>query len=186
MSEQRPETGPLLPKSVYLDTQFAFAYLVAEDQDHRDATAVAQQMKALVRAGSARAFVSVLVLDELAWKLGGVLHDRDPGNAPAWRQLSDSNKGSEYRRRRAEIAGWLRRLLLEPWISVLPADAEVCHRACDAIEEYGLRPADACHLACAVRHGVQAVLTNDRHFADLAEPPLQIVTYRGAAGAPSQ
>jgi len=176
-TERPPEGTGILPTSVYLDTQFVFAYLVAQDEDHADAAAVAGRIQALAAAGFARAFLSVIVLDELAWKLGGVLHDRDTGSPRAWRQLSDRRKEQEYRRRGTEIAEWLQRLLRQPWISVLAADEQVCRRVPELIREYGLRPADACHLACAARHGVQAILTNDRHFTDLADPPVQVVTY---------
>jgi len=165
-----------LPGSVYLDTQFVLAYLVPEDRDHLSAMSAVELLQPLADRHSINVFISVMVLDELAWKLAGVLHDRDAG-ARAWRALSDRQKGEAHRERRAEVAKWLRGLLAEGWISALSADGRVCHTLPDIIERHGLRPADASHLACAVRHGVGAILTNDQHFLELTDAPVEVRTY---------
>jgi predicted nucleic acid-binding protein len=165
-----------LPGSVYLDTQFVLAYLVPEDRDHHNALSAVELLRPLADRHSVKAFLSLIVLDELAWKLAGVLYDRDAG-ARAWRGLSDQQKGEAYRERRAEVAGWLRGLLAEGWVWALSADERVCHALPDIIERHGLRPADACHLACTVRHGVGAIITNDQDFVGLADAPVEVRPY---------
>ncbi|MBM3498647.1 MAG: type II toxin-antitoxin system VapC family toxin [Armatimonadetes bacterium] len=167
-----------LPTSVYLDTQFLFAYLVEEDEDHVAAAALGRRLEALAEGGHVRVFHSAIVLNELAWKLAGVLHDRDAGQGQTWRRLSDRGKGDAYRQCCAEVAVWLQRLLEQPWLSVLSADEEVCRELPVITAERGLRPADACHVACAARHGVQAIVTNDRHFTALTDLPLEVLTYQ--------
>jgi predicted nucleic acid-binding protein len=183
MRTRRTRTEPpspptqTLPSTLYLDTQFLFAYLVADDADHEAAAIIGRRLEALVEGGFARAYLSITVLDELAWKLSGVVYDDENDAAGAWRQLSQPEQRRAYRVHATTVGVLLLLLLEQPWISVLPVDEEVCDRLPLTLTEHRLPPADACHLTCAARHRVRGILTNDRRFAELTDSPVEIVTY---------
>jgi predicted nucleic acid-binding protein len=158
-----------------MDTQFVLALLVEEDSDHQAAHQLAGTLKALVLRGHAEAFLSLLTLDELAWKLCAPVHDRDHGRG-AWRRLAHKAKKRIFDERRALIVDDLQRLLGEPWLKIAPVTEGVCHLFPQLLGRYPLAPADASHLAIALGNRIPAIVTNDRDFGS-AGLPLAIVHY---------
>ena len=165
-----------LPRRLYLDTQFMFAYLVPTDEDHAAAETVARAIRELWDAGLVRAYVSVLVLDELTWSLAGVLNDGDCGPG-SWRRSPHTEKSHEFSARRASIAGYVRSLLSEPWLSIAPLGKAEALLLPDLLTRYDLRPRDTCHLACAIHNNIGAILTNDSDFHRLSDLPVGILSY---------
>lgn len=170
-----------LPRRVYLDTQFVFAYLVEDDYDHRAAEAEADGLKQLSRAQLVQAFISLLVLDELAWKLAGVLYDGAQRKRGAWKALSAKEKRRAYRRHCPDIADVVDEFLREPWIRVTHIGQQECRGFVHVLRQYRLCPADACHLACATHRRMGAIMSNDSDFRDLESAPVEILLYGGKA-----
>jgi predicted nucleic acid-binding protein len=173
-----PVAGPIrqLPRRLYLDTQFVFAYLVEDDRDHRAATEEAERLK-LLCPRYVEVFVSVLVVDELAWKLAALIYDGEKQRAGAWRSLTNQQRKQEYRGLCPKVAAVIERFLNEPWVRVIAVGDAQCRAVPDTIRQYRLCPADACHLACATHGGLGGILTNDADFRNLRDPPVEVIRY---------
>ncbi|MEA3403132.1 MAG: type II toxin-antitoxin system VapC family toxin [Armatimonadota bacterium] len=163
-----------LPRRVYLDTQFVFAYLVDSDPDHADAVRTVKAFRVVHRAGILTGFISVIVLDEVAWRVAGALYDTEHG-AGAWRQ---TDRDEAFVRVRKEVAQAIESLLREPWLRIATADEEVCSVYASFMRRFALRPADLAHLAIAHASGMDAILTHDSDFHSLANSPVQVISYR--------
>jgi predicted nucleic acid-binding protein len=161
-----------IPKRVYLDTQFCFAYLVATDRDHQAAADFSIVLKQLSAANQLTCYFSILTLDELAWKLGAFIYDRDNGQG-AWRGAS---KTAAFRYVKGEAADLIRDFIAEDWITVLRVRDSAYSTACAWLHKYDLRPADLCHMVLASNVNA-GVVSNDRDFAAIPEPPVDIVRY---------
>jgi predicted nucleic acid-binding protein len=158
---------------LYLDTQFAFAYLVREDVDHEAACALAARLADHHRRGRAEAVVSILTLTELSWALAGALYDRRHGTG-AWRNTDRQHSFVGLRR---EVAAITRDFLNENWVRPVDASAADCYGIPDHLISYRLSPADLAHLLIATSAGAQAIISNDRHFRRLENAPLEIISY---------
>lgn len=163
-----------LPRRIYLDTQFVFAYLVDSDPDHGAAVRLANDLHIVHQAGSISAFISALVLDELAWKLAGSLYDTRHGRRAWFGAVRDEAFASV----RDLVADAIEALLEIPWLRVTTADEEVCSVYASFLRRYPLLPADLAHLAIACSNGMDAIVTHDAHFLALADSPVPIVSYR--------
>ncbi len=161
-----------LPSRLYLDTRFCFAYIVDSDRDHQAAEALAVVLKQLATAKSVTCYSSILAVDELAWKLGGFIYDRDNGQN-SWR---GANKAAAFGSVKSEVADLISDFMAEPWISVLRVSDSAYTRVCAFMRQHDLKPADLCHLTLA--HAASAgLVSNDADFARLASPPVEIVNY---------
>lgn len=169
-----PDDGGPLPRRVYLDTQFLFAYFVDGDRDHEAAVTTAEGLRVVHGAGHITAFVSVLVLNELAWKLAGAFFDREHGEG-AWNR-SDKQRANESVR--AQVAEAIQGLIRLPWLRIASADEEACSMFPVFMHRYPLCPADLAHLVVASTSGMDAIMTHDKHFHALEDGPVPIVAYR--------
>jgi len=167
---------PDLPRTLYLDTQFLFAYMVRTDEDHVAAEKMADSFRELNAIAVTSCFVSILVLDELAWALAGPLYMREHGDV-AWRR---AGRREAFLSVREEVAAALADLLDEGWISLVSADAACAEAYPEFLGLYPLSPADSAHMAIAVTTGLDGIVTNDHHFHQLEDCPLEVVGY--AAG----
>ncbi|HCA47738.1 MAG TPA: hypothetical protein DEP45_10415 [Armatimonadetes bacterium] len=176
MSSEPADAGadPRLPKRIYLDTQFLFAYLVDTDRDHSDAVRTAKELRVVHRAGLASGFASALVLSELAWQLAGSFFDMTHGKG-AWHR---SDKPRAHETVRSEVARSIGLLLREPWLRIASADEEACSMYPVFMHRFPLCSADQAHLVIAATSGMDAILTHDRHFQSLEDSPVPIVSYR--------
>jgi len=164
-----------LPPRLYLDTQFCFAYIVESDRDHEHAAEFALVLKQLAATKLITCYFSVLAVDELAWKLGGFIYDRDNGQA-SWHALRPTEKTAGFLSVKTEVADCISSFMDEPWISVLRVSDAAYARICTFMRAHDLRPADLCHLTLA--HAADAgLLSNDGDFRRLASSPVEIVNY---------
>lgn len=168
------EEDALLPKRLYLDTQFVFAYLVDTDLDHADALRTARELRIVNRAGLTTAFLSMLVLNELAWQLAATFFDAEHGEG-AWYR-SDRQRAHESVRK--EVAETIDSLLREQWLHIASADEESCSKYASFMRHFPLRPADLAHLVIADSSGMDAILTHDSDFHALEDSPVRILSYR--------
>jgi|LSQX01.2.fsa_nt_gb predicted nucleic acid-binding protein len=166
--------GGSLPRRVYLDTQFVYAYLVEGDTDHEAAATMVERLRVLADAGRITSFVSVLVLSELAWRLAGTFFDIEHGKG-AWYR-SDSHRAHESVREK--VAGVIEALVRQPWLRIASADEEACSMYPVFMHRFELCSADQAHLVIAATSGMDAILTHDRHFQSLEDSPVPIVSYR--------
>lgn len=164
-----------IPDRLYLDTQFCFAYHVARDPDHERADAFALALKLASAAGLVSCLVSVVALDELAWNLAGVLHDREHA-AGAWSGLSGRAKRVGFDEMRVSVASVIEDFLAEPWIEALEISGDSYTALPRVMRDFDLRPADLCHLALAWAADC-GIVTNDRDFHALTDLPVAIVGY---------
>lgn len=167
-------TDQRLPERLYLDTQFVFAYVVDTDPDHDDAVRTARELRIVNRAGIATSFVSMLVLNEAAWKLAGTFFDMEHGEG-AWHR---SDKQRAHESVRAQVAETIANLLREPWLRIASANEESCSMFPVFMHRYPLCPADLAHLVVASTSGMDAIMTHDKHFHALEDSPVPIVAYR--------
>lgn len=164
---------PDLPRSVYLDTQFVYAYIVQSDADHEVAGEFAETMQRLSDAGLLSCYISIIVLDELAWSLAGPVCDSQMGEG-TWQR---SNRQEAFVAVREEVAALLRGLMEEGWLKVCQVDADTVEEYPDALIQYPLAPADAAHMAVAIANDLGGIVTNDYHFHDLDDCPLDVIGY---------
>jgi predicted nucleic acid-binding protein len=164
-----------IPQRLYLDTQFCFAYHVPEDTQHQAAEVMSEGLKVLSQWELVEVYVSILTIDELAWKLGGVLYDRDHGPG-AWRQITGRKKRAAFSRLGDDIASIVEDFLSESWIRPLPIEENAYAMLPSVMRGQDLRPADVCHLALAWAAGC-GVVTNDRDFHALQDAPVEVVGY---------
>ncbi|MGC9319432.1 MAG: type II toxin-antitoxin system VapC family toxin [Armatimonadota bacterium] len=160
------------PRRLYLDTQFCFAYLVEEDADHEAADDFALVLKQTSEAKLVECYVSILVVDELMWNLAGVLYDAREGPG-SWRS---SDRRRAFLSVRSEVATVVQEFLSEAWVLFLRTPQVVGPAVPRLLRTYQLASADLCHLAIARSAGL-GIVTNDRDFHDLANPPVPIVGY---------
>ena len=165
-----------LPDRLYLDTQFAVAYLVAEDRDHEAALLFGDRLERVARDGLTAVFISLLLLNELAWALAGFLHDRAEGPG-AWRRIGHTEKRRSYLGRRVEVAEILRSFAEELWITPVPHEKKVIQQFLLLLPQQPLCPADICHLAEAVTNHAGGIVTSDTDFQDVAGLPMAVVRY---------
>jgi len=158
---------------LYLDTQFVFAYLVDSDPDHEAAARTADDLSIVHEAGRISAFISVMVLDEVAWKLAGALYDARHGRG-SWVR---SNRHEAFAGVRELVADAIDALLEAPWLHIAPADEDVSSVYASFMRRYHLLPADLAHLAVAHASGMDAIVTHDADFHDLRNAPVRIVRY---------
>lgn len=164
-----------IPGRLYLDTQFCFAYHVIEDTQHDAACITADGLKALSQDSLVECFVSLLTLDELAWKLAGVYYDRDHGRGQ-WQQITGRKKRVAFTGITGDIASIIEDFLGEPWIRPLPIEEKAYAMLPTVMRAHDLRPADLCHLALAWAAGC-GIITNDRDFHALDGVPVEVVPY---------
>jgi predicted nucleic acid-binding protein len=158
---------------IYLDTQFAYAYLVADDPDHAAACLAARRLAEHFAQGTAGAIVSIMTVSELAWSLARLIYDRRWGSG-AW-QRTDRNHS--FGRIRNQVAAHIQTLLSEEWITVAGSPASAVTAFPEALCSWKLSPADLSHLLIARAAGADAILTNDRHFCQLENPPIEVIRY---------
>lgn len=162
-----------IPRTLYLDTQFIFAYMVPTDEDYEAASTFIADLREFVEARLAECFISILVLDELAWALSGPLylqeHCGDGGPTTPRREA--------FQRVRQQVASALADLLDEDWIEVIGADAHCGEAYPQVLAQHALAPADCAHLTIALANGIEAIVTNDRHFHELEDCPLEVIGY---------
>ena len=161
-----------LPRRLYLDTQFCFAYLVDSDPDHQAAADFSIVLKQLSSANLVTCYFSILTLDELAWKLGALVFERDRGQG-AWRK---ADKARAFAAVRNEVADTIRDFIQEPWISVLRVHDRAYTLACSWMRTHNLKPADLCHMVLASTVGA-AIVSNDGDFRRIRSAPVEVITY---------
>ncbi|MEA3402668.1 MAG: type II toxin-antitoxin system VapC family toxin [Armatimonadota bacterium] len=162
-----------LPQRLYLDTQFCVAYHWRGDRDHPAASRFALVLKQLAEANAINCYVSALVLDELAWKLGGIIYDRDNGRG-SWQ--SAPSKKNAFRTVKDEVAGRTEDFLYEPWLRALGIPDTAYYAIPTLMRRYSLCSADLCHLAWATTAGC-GIITNDADFHRLRNPSVHVVGY---------
>lgn len=82
-----------------------------------------------------------------------------------------------YRRRRADLAARYRELLVgSPNMRLLPLDEAVAVETARIRASYGIRLADAVHLATAVSAGADAFVTNDARLRRFREVRVIVLT----------
>ena len=173
------ESGEIrqLPRTLYLDSQFVIAYLVANDKDHKAAQRRSQWMEQLSSGGMVEVFVSVLVIDEVSWRLSGILYDKKHGPGQ-WRSLKHPAKKQAFMGFRSEIADAVEGFLQKPWIDIASLGEGECRSIPQLMRDYELLSADLCHLACAVCNSIGGILTNDQDFHNIPTPPVEILSYK--------
>jgi predicted nucleic acid-binding protein len=171
-SESDPGEEIAFPRRLYLDTQFCFAYVVERDRDHEAADAFALTLKQTSEANLVECFVSTLVLDELMWRLGGVLYDEREGRG-SW---AAADKSAAFVSVRSEVAGVIEDFVSEPWVLLVRPHQRTAHIIPRLLRRHELAAADLCHLALAYGAGL-ALVTNDDDFHGLPNPPVRIVGY---------
>jgi uncharacterized protein len=61
-------------------------------------------------------------------------------------------------------------------VQVVPVSAEVCDRAALIRARHRLRPLDALHMAAAIEHGCDRLLTHDQRLSGLSEIPVEVLS----------
>ncbi len=158
---------------LYLDTQFAFAYLVPEDPDHEAARALAGRLAEKWAEGKAVAIISIMTVSELAWSLAGAMYDRRFGPG-AWRTTDRSHS---FSRLRADVAKVINTFIDEDCLILAGAPGSAVKAFAAEMTSRELAPADLSHLVIACASGADALVTNDRHFHRLRQPPVEIIGY---------
>jgi predicted nucleic acid-binding protein len=169
-------SGPAIrdiPRTLYLDTQFLFAYMVPTDEDYEAASAFVVDLRELVESKLVTCLVSIVVLDELAWALSGPLWLRDHGG----KTERAAGRREAFPRVRERVAEALADLLGEGWIEFVGEDADCGTMYPDVLARHSLSPADCAHLTIALASGIEAIVTNDRHFHELEDCPLEVIGY---------
>ncbi len=161
-----------VPRRVYLDTQFCFAYLAEGDPEHESADKYSLVLKQTCEADLVDCYISLLVIDELAWTIAGLTYDQQHGKG-AWKK---SHRHEAFCSVRSEVATIIDDFLSEPWIQTLGASAGACLAVPALMRNHPLSSADLCHLSVARDAGL-AIVTNDGHFQSLSNSPVEIVSY---------
>ncbi len=144
--------------SVYVDTNVLYMYLRA-DPDHLPV--IRAFLRQVVR-GEIHAFVSILALDELFYRL--LLSQvrettkRDPLN------FLRQNAGQAIADHSATIEMAIRRLVGLPHFILVGVEATDLDRMLDNIKTFLLLPRDALHVAIMQRLGLTAIASDDTDF----------------------
>ncbi len=80
-----------------------------------------------------------------------------------------------YKGRALEVARRTQEFFRSPLVELLPFTSDAAELYARVRAEHGIPPADAIHLACAARAGVDLFLTNDRRLRGLRIPGIQFI-----------
>jgi predicted nucleic acid-binding protein len=144
--------------SVYVDTNVLYMYL-RSDPLH---TPVIRSFLRRVVRGQVKAFVSVLALDELYYRLllAGI---KDAANPDPMRQLRDNLAGA-LTEHGAVIEQAVRRLITLPNTNLVGVEAADTDRMLINVRSFTLLPRDALHVAIIQRLGLGALASDDMDF----------------------
>lgn len=161
-----------VPRRVYLDTQFCFAYIAENDPEHAKADSYSLLLKQMCEADLVDCYISLLVIDELAWTIAGLTYDQQHGKG-AWKK---SHRHEAFCSVRSEVATIIDDFLSEPWIQTVGASAGACLAVPALMRSQPLCSMDLCHLSVAGDERL-AIITNDKHFHSLSNSPVKVVRY---------
>ncbi|MBI4454820.1 MAG: type II toxin-antitoxin system VapC family toxin [Acidobacteria bacterium] len=117
---------------VYVDSNIFIFALLADDKNSERCKSILTR----IANGELTAFTSTLTWDEIVWC------------AQRYLGLDDALQAGK-------------RFLDFPFLSVLDATEPVLRRAQDVMEQYGLKPRDAIHVATALARGIGEILSED-------------------------
>lgn len=127
----------------YIDSNI-FIYPVVADEKTENKAASSKQVLLQVASGKIDAATSCLTWDELVWVL------------------------TKFLGRNIAIAEG-RRFLAFPNLKFIDVNETTINRAQDLVDEYGIKPRDAIHAACALENGIRDVLSDDPDFDKVRE-----------------
>ena len=128
---------------IYLDAN-VFLYALLYDPSAIPEAGQSRKILSQVSEGNLPAATSVLSWDEIVYIV---------------RKLSGQKAAIE--------AG--ERFLVFPNLRILDIDHSTVRKAQDLAAQYGMKPRDAIHAACAIRSGIREFLTDDRDFDRVRE-----------------
>jgi len=144
--------------SVYVDTNILYMYLRV-DPAHLSAI---KAFLSRIIGGQIEAFVSILVLDELFYRLllARVKETTDRNPLDVLRE----NQSKAIAAHSDAIAAALRKLTLLPHINLVGVDNTDFNRMLENIQTFFLLPRDALHVAIVQRLGLNQVASDDGDF----------------------
>jgi len=173
--------GAWIPSRVFLDANLIINGASAAAPLHEAALRTLARLTKAAAAGATRLYVTPLVFDEVWWKLAEILYVQAYG-VDGWRALRREHRHSQALEHCArDVAGATRRLLGNPFISVVavtPEDVPTALAHVAREEQPYLDPRDAFHLAVMKRLGIEGIVTNDPDFADA--PGIVAIPYSAA------
>ena len=128
---------------IYLDAN-VFLYALLYDPSAIPDAEQSRKILTQVSEGNLPAATSVLSWDEIVYVV---------------RKLSGQKAAME--------AG--ERFLVFPHLRILDIDHSTLRKARELATQYGMKPRDAIHAACAIRSGIREFLTDDRDFDRVRE-----------------
>lgn len=126
---------------IYIDSNI-FIYSVVSKSD--ELISSTKNMLRKIAEGQIEAATAVLTWDEFCW-------------------IVRKNLGSEF----AKLEGT--KFLMIPNLKLLSVDATVILEAQRLVDKYNLKPRDAIHAGCAIKHGIKEFLSDDPDFDDVKE-----------------
>ncbi|NCP16287.1 type II toxin-antitoxin system VapC family toxin [bacterium] len=143
---------------VYVDTNVWYMYLRTDP----DSLGRIRLFLERVIRGEIEAFVSVLVLDELFYRLLLARVKDATGKNPL--DVLRENLTGALRAHAGLIEDALRKLMTLPHVNLVGIETGDFDRMLENIEAFALLPRDALHVAVTQRLGIDAIASDDRDF----------------------
>jgi len=168
-----------IPKDVYLDTNFVFSFVVKPSKSKKDDYQLHRNAERLIKRLVAKKIninISLLVLNEIWFILAGYFYDLANGKG-AWE--SEANKGSICKKFSSKLKIATEKLFKIPRLKLIPTKnhEKIAKDALNNIKNYSLLPADALHISIAQSEKIPCIITNDKHFRQIHDPNLIIITF---------